>query len=293
MSNVARQPLVSVYMPTKNRSRLLKVAVDSVLAQDHPNIELIIVDDGSTDDTPLVLSQLTKSHDNIRYFRFEQSQGACAARNWAIEHAKGEFVTGLDDDDLFLPNRISSLIESYDDKFAFICSSCIWDFGKRQRVIDSTECEITLAEQLSYNEATNQILVKRERVLEIGGFDTRFVACQDYDLWTRLMINYGNAKRIAIPSYRINDNGSSQRMIHSSNGAQGYIQFLEKHGHLMSKANLANQRFMQVRRLRQPLSIIELCRQIGTGHFKSKIRYFLSSNFKLVRHLHQRIYRKR
>ncbi|KVX03519.1 glycosyltransferase family 2 protein [Shewanella frigidimarina] len=285
-------PLVSVYMPTKNRSQLLCKAIDSVLAQDYINIELIIVDDGSTDDTPDILKQLSALHHNIRYFRFNESQGACAARNWAIQHSKGEFVTGLDDDDLFLPNRISSLIKHYDDQYAFICSSCIWDFGKRKRVIDHTEREISLTDQLSYNEATNQILVKRSRLLDIGGFDIHFVACQDYDLWTRLIIQYGNAKRIDIPSYRINDNGTSQRMIHSTNGATGYVQYLEKHKHLMNDANIANQKFMQIRRLRQPLSVIELFRQIGTGHFKSKVRYFLSSNLEIIRLLHQKFYRK-
>lgn len=292
MNTLTKQPLVSVYIPTKNRLDLLSIAINSVLAQDYPNIEIVIVDDGSTDNTPKFLEQLVKKHTNIKFFRFEQSQGACSARNWAIKNATGEFVTGLDDDDHFLPNRISSLINHYKDEYAFICSSCIWDFGKRRRIIDNTNCDISLEQQLSYNEATNQILVKRERVLSIGGFDTSFVSCQDYDLWTRLIIKYGNARRINIASYVINDNGTSERMINSKNGTVGYTQFHDKHQHLMTKANLANQRFMQTRRLKQPLTINEMITQIGTGHLKSKLRYFLSSNMKIVRYLHQKIYRK-
>ncbi|WP_076411017.1 glycosyltransferase [Shewanella sp. UCD-KL12] len=292
MNTVTTQPLVSVYMPTKNRKELLEVAINSVFSQDYPNIELVIVDDGSSDGTQAWLEKLAQQHQNVKVFRFEESLGACAARNWAITHASGEFVTGLDDDDLFLPNRISSLVNGYSDDYAFICSSCIWDFGKRQRIIDSIDCTINLEQQLSYNEATNQILVKRERVLAIGGFDTSFVSCQDYDLWTRLIIEYGEARRINIPSYIINDNGSSERMIHSSNGTVGYTQFNNKHKHLMTKANLANQRFMQIRRLRKPLTILEVLKQLGSGHMKSKLRYFLSSNFKFVRRLHQKIYRK-
>lgn len=288
--NMAK-PLVSIYMPTKNRAELLQKAINSVLNQDYTNLELIIVDDGSTDETPEILAKLSDQYSNINFYRFEKSQGACAARNWAIQHAKGELVTGLDDDDVFLPNRISSLVARYDEKYSFICSSCIWDFGKRQRIIDSKEMEISLNAQLNYNEATNQILVNRQRVLELGGFDTQFVSCQDYDLWTRLIKQYGHALRIATPSYIINDIGSSDRMIHSSNGAKGYLQFMEKHGHMMTKSNLANQRFMQIRRLRKPLTTQELLRQIGTGHFKSKFRYFLSSNFQFVRQWHRKFYR--
>jgi glycosyltransferase involved in cell wall biosynthesis len=291
--NQETYPLVSVYIPTKNRCSLLERAVLSVLGQDYPNIELIIVDDGSTDATASFLAMLLKKHSNISVNRHEYSQGACAARNWAINHAKGEFVTGLDDDDYFLPHRISSLMNHYQDKYAFICSSSIWDYGKRQKIIDSKPLEITLNAQLNYNEASNQVLVRRERVMALGGFDTKFSSCQDYDLWTRLIIRYGHALRIAQPSYYINDTNSTQRMIHSNNGKLGYEQFLNKHRHLMSQANFANQRFMQIRRLKQRLTLAELLTQYGSGHYFSKLRYFLSSNFSLVKTFHSKYYKNK
>jgi glycosyltransferase involved in cell wall biosynthesis len=286
-------PLVSVYIPTKNRCSLLERAVLSVLAQDYPNIELIIVDDGSTDASASFLSTLVKQHSNISVKRLEHSQGACIARNWAINHAKGEFVTGLDDDDYFLPHRISSLMAQYQDNYAFVCSSSIWDYGKRQKIIDSQPLEITLDAQLNYNEASNQILVKRERVLALGGFNTEFSSCQDYDLWTRLIIRYGHALRIAEPSYYINDTNSTQRMIHSNNGKLGYEQFLSKHRQLMSPVNLANQRFMQIRRLKQRLTLPELITQYGAGHYYSKLRYFLSSNFSIIKTIHSKYYKNK
>lgn len=287
------KPLVSVYLPTKNRCSLIGRAILSVMNQDYPNIELIIVDDGSTDSTPEYLSDFAEKYSNIAIKRFETSQGACAARNWAINHASGEFVTGLDDDDYFLPHRISSLIDAYQDKYAFICSSSIWDYGKRRKIIDSSPLEITLHAQLNYNEATNQILVKRERVLELKGFDTTFLSCQDYDLWTRLIINYGNALRISSPTYYINDTSNTQRMIHSDNGKLGYQQFLAKHRKLMTPLNLANQRFMQIRRLKQKLTIQELLSQWGSGNYFSKIKYFLSSNFSVIKKLHDTYYRNK
>jgi len=284
-------PLVSVYIPTKNRHDLLSVAIDSVLQQSYSNIEVLVVDDGSTDDTFTLLTQLSNKHKNIHIFKNELSIGACASRNIAINHAKGEFVTGLDDDDVFLPRRIESLMTAYDDKYAFVCSSMLWDYGGKQRLIDAKEGQITLAQQLSYNEATSQVLVKKERVLSIGGFDEQFVACQDYDLWTRLLITYGTAFRIAPPSYIVNDTGSSERMIGNTSSVKGYLQYFEKHQHLMSSANLKNQKFMRIRRCREVLSIKELFKQIGSGHFFSKFRYFLSSNFKLIQQLHQKYYK--
>ena len=277
--------LVSVYMPTKNRLALLKRAVNSVLSQTYPNIELHVVDDGSSDGTFDYLSELSRQNSRVFVYRNEESMGACAARNVAISNANGEFVTGLDDDDLFLPNRISSLVAAYDDKYAFCCSSMWWDYGKKQRLIDASEIEITLAAQLSYNEATTQVLVKRERVLAVGGFDESFVACQDYDLWTRLILHYGTAYRIAVPSYIINDTGSSERMIGNPKSVLGYQQFFEKHQMHMTKANKLNQSFMKIRRERKPLKFLSLIRQLPAGHIQAKLRYFLSSNFMWIRRL--------
>ena len=89
------QPLISVYMPTYNRSQMMQRAVNSVLAQDYEHFELLIVDDCSKDDTWQVLNELYGQHPKIRLFRQEVGRGACAARNLAIKAAAGEFVTGI------------------------------------------------------------------------------------------------------------------------------------------------------------------------------------------------------
>ncbi|MEW6983298.1 glycosyltransferase family 2 protein [Colwelliaceae bacterium 6471] len=289
--NATSEPLVSVYIPTKNRLALLKRAVSSVLQQTYTNIELHIVNDGSTDETQSYLDGLAQDHPNIHVYHNEVSIGACAARNIAIKSAVGEFLTGLDDDDEFLPNRIASLMNAYHDKYAFVCSSMFWDYGKKKRLIDGKQEVITLEKQLSYNEATTQVLVKRDYVIAVGGFDENFVACQDYDLWTRLIIKYGPALRIASPSYVINDTGVTQRMIGDTKSVQGYIQYFEKHGHLMSLINIENQKFMRLRRQRKRMTISMLLEQVGCGYLWPKIRYFLSSNFSLVRGLHKKVYR--
>lgn len=285
------EPLVTVYMPTKNRRVLLERALNSIFTQTYSNIEIIVVDDGSTDDTVSYLQHLSDTRHQFRFYSNEESRGACVARNIAIRQANGFYITGLDDDDLFLPDRIASLVENYDSNYAFICSSAWWDYGKKKRLIDASEMDITLSNQLSYNEATTQVLVETSRLKAVGGFDESFVACQDYDLWTKLIVEYGAAKRIANPSYVINDTGSSVRMISSPKSVRGYHQFMAKYKHLMNSDNIKNQQFMVLRREAKPMSFSMLISQLGSSHFMSKLRYFLSSNFRVIKTLHSKFYK--
>lgn len=105
-------PLVTVFIPTHNRAHLIRRAVLSVIDQTYKNIEIIIVNDGSSDNTPDVLNSLKLEYNNIHIFQHEKAKGACAARNLAIRNATGQYITGLDDDDEFLPHRITDFINS-------------------------------------------------------------------------------------------------------------------------------------------------------------------------------------
>lgn len=278
-----KYPVVTVYMPTKNRYSLLKKAVASVYSQNYPNIELIICNDGSTDKTAEFLESLIPQGPvtSVKTLFNSSSKGACNARNQAIKIAKGHFVTGLDDDDQFLPNRVSSLVEQYDPSYAFICSAMIWDYGHKQRIIDKVPGIYSLSAQLSYNEATTQVLVEKERVLSIGAFDETFVACQDYDLWTRLIQKYGPLKRIAEPSYIINNTDTTQRMTSNPKSVKGYEQFYAKHNHLMSWSNKQNQEFMKLRRQRKRYPLLIFFKHLFSGHFTAKAKYFISSHLKI------------
>lgn len=115
------QPLVTVYIPTYNRVDLLKRAVESVQAQTYQNLEIIIVDDCSTDFTHQYLQQLANEDKRVKYFIKEKNSGACVSRNIAIENATGEFITGLDDDDFFLESRIDEFMKKrqYLNKYTF------------------------------------------------------------------------------------------------------------------------------------------------------------------------------
>lgn len=103
--------LVSVYIPTRNRSELLERAIDSVLDQSQDDLEIIVGDDASTDRTPELLARYARAHKNIVFLRNDKPASACNSRNKAISAARGTFITGLDDDDEFLPDQVPRFVE--------------------------------------------------------------------------------------------------------------------------------------------------------------------------------------
>lgn len=107
--NLAR---VSVIIPTYNRSSLLRLTVESVLAQTYPNIEIIVVDDGSTDDTTMMMAQYAG---RVTYIR-QANQGTEAARVAGLQVATGEYINFLDHDDLFMPTKIERQVQVLDSR---------------------------------------------------------------------------------------------------------------------------------------------------------------------------------
>jgi len=103
------EPLVSIIVPTFNRAYCLADAVDSVLAQTHRNVELIIIDDGSTDDTPQLVASRWGHDPRVKYFQ-QANQGVTAARNQGIRRATGDFVALLDSDDRWKPWKLQAQI---------------------------------------------------------------------------------------------------------------------------------------------------------------------------------------
>ena len=196
--------LVSIYITTHNRKSKLKRSVNSVLAQDYPNIEIIIVDDGSSDGTEELCSSLQELHENIIVVRSDVAKGANHARNQALNVASGKFITGLDDDDEFLPNRISRFVENWDEKFSFLCTDVIHCYDERNIQTDGesiAESEyITLSDMIFDNAATNQIFTSLDRITSVR-FDESVKKLQDWDCWIKIIDKYGAGKRLGENTY--------------------------------------------------------------------------------------------
>ncbi len=106
-------PLVSVVLNTYNRADLLPQSVDSVLAQNYPNFEVIIVDDCSQDNTPEVVATIVAEHgDRVRSIRLSENRGLAAARNAGIRAARGPLIAFQDDDDLWLPGKLTAQVKA-------------------------------------------------------------------------------------------------------------------------------------------------------------------------------------
>jgi len=107
------KPLVSVIITTYNRAYCLKKAITSAINQTYDNLEIIVLDDGSTDNTELVVKKISDSR--IVYIRHQKNKGIGAARNTGIKNSKGSFIAFLDSDDEYLPEKIEKSLEVFKD----------------------------------------------------------------------------------------------------------------------------------------------------------------------------------
>lgn len=223
--------LISIYLPTKNRCSTLQKAVASVLRQTYTNYELIIVDDASTDGTWGYLQSI--QNEKIRIFRNDSSKGAPYCRNLAIKSAKGRFVTGLDDDDEFLPKRLEALLDAYDERYAFVFSDYYIQRGSRRYVKKIWRKPYISLEELyrNGNVIGNQVFTTKEKFIKAGLFDVTLKAAQDYDMWLRLVGQYNSAYHLNMPLQIVYISKSS--ITHSSNKIKGYRKFYLKHKNSM------------------------------------------------------------
>jgi glycosyltransferase involved in cell wall biosynthesis len=188
----ATKPLVSVVIPTYNRAWCLAEAVDSVLAQELRGFELIVVDDGSTDDTPRLLEGYGEAVRTLR----RENHGVSAARNAGIAAARAELIAFLDSDDLWLPGKLRRQVEFFTSHpKALICQTEeLWvkngrrvNPGKRHRKRGGMIFEPSLDLCLV---SPSAVMVRRELFERVGLFDESLPACEDYDLWLRVSCRF-------------------------------------------------------------------------------------------------------
>lgn len=180
--------MVSVVIPTYNRSAFLKEAVDSVLAQTAAADEVIVVDDGSTDETPAVLKAFGP---HVRSLR-QENAGVSAARNAGIRAARGEWLAFLDSDDLWRPRKLEAQLAYLSARPEMrICQvEEIWiRNGKRLNPRKyhrkpSGFCFPLLLDRCLVSPSA--VMIHRDVLEEVGLFDETLPACEDYDLWLRI-----------------------------------------------------------------------------------------------------------
>lgn len=227
-------PLISIYLPTHNRVTNLKRAVASIQAQQYSHWQLIIINDGSKDGTKKYLEELQAKDPKITVIQHDVALGACAARNAAINIAAGEFITGLDDDDEFSPDRLSYFLDNWSSEYTSLCTPVTICKNNQQTPHPFFIGELNLRDLLVINKVGNQLFCKTEDLKIIGGFDETFKAWQDYDTWVRFFKQHGEGLKLPHSTYLQYEEQSESSITRSPNRLIGFNQFVKKHKAIMS-----------------------------------------------------------
>lgn len=180
-----RDPSLSVVIPTFNRERTIARAVHSVLDQPAEGVEVVVVDDGSTDDTAAILKGI---QDDRLVCRYQENQGRCVARNIGVHEAKGEFVLFLDSDDEMLANGVATFTRLAKSGKADLvcCSDEHYDSNGQLTRVDGPADLGPLYKNLVLNYQPGAFAIKRSQFLQIGGYLAELELCENTDLFIRL-----------------------------------------------------------------------------------------------------------
>jgi glycosyltransferase involved in cell wall biosynthesis len=231
-------PFFSVLVPTRNRVDMLERAISSVMAQTFQDFELIVVDDGSGDDTQRYLNQLDDAR--IRVLRHEAAKGAAAARNAGIKIASGKYISFLDDDDECLPpflERALGVLESAPPEVGFCWSGIM---NVRDNVSGETEISAAIWDPETHEREDRErtfllrrrigicgLTVRRSCFEHIGLFDEALRAAEDTDFLIRLSRKYDyTVVREVLVKVHLHERGNLT--VYGPGMAAAYARILEK-----------------------------------------------------------------
>ncbi|WP_242927688.1 glycosyltransferase family 2 protein [Pontibacter vulgaris] len=220
-------PLVSVICLCYNHERFIREALDSVLAQTYPNLEILVVDDCSTDNSVSIIQTYLQQHPQIRFISTGQNRGNCAAFNMGWHAATGDFIIDFATDDVLLPDRVEKQVAAFaalDINYGVIYSDAEYISDSSQHIsfhsqkYTYTACGDVFADVISrYFICPPTMLMRREVLEYLGGYDES-LAYEDFDFWVRSARRY---KYQYLPEVttkrRIHDNSLSQGIYRKGN----------------------------------------------------------------------------
>src|SRR4051794_24616628 len=184
-------PAVTVLLPVRNGAAYLEAAVRSILGQTFADLELLAVDDGSTDQTPAMLARLAAEDGRIRVVR-QEALGLVPALNRGLEQARAPLIARMDADDVALPERLARQVAFLEAAPEVALVGTGWrvvakDLTRRVVLPPQTDAGIRLAMETANVLAHPTVMLRRDTVLAAGGYRPAFLLAEDYDLWLRLL----------------------------------------------------------------------------------------------------------
>jgi glycosyltransferase involved in cell wall biosynthesis len=215
-------PHVSVILPSYNSASYLGLAIDSVINQTYSDWEIVLVDDGSVDDTHAVVNEhASRLVDRLRYI-YQPNQGLSAARNTAMRNARGELFALLDSDDVWLPARLEEGVAAMDkNPEAGLVHGKVMRIDATGSFLDAPECDTRYLSgniaQFIYTRKAHILcptaMFRRQCVAELGGFDESMRSVEDRDMWFRIAerwpVVYINK---VVAHYRLSGAGMSENL---------------------------------------------------------------------------------
>lgn len=201
--------VVSIILPTYNGGRFIARAVESVLAQDFQDFELLVIDDGSTDDTVALIAPFITKDARVRIIRNPQNFGLQKTLNVGLQQAKGEYIARIDDDDVWaLADKLAkqvAFLDSHPD-YALVGTGVVVmdENGKELFRFKNPETDEQLRSQMLYRNyfSHSSVLFRKSTALQFGGYspDISALHIEDYDLWLKI----GTVAKLAnLPIYAL------------------------------------------------------------------------------------------
>ncbi len=204
------QPLVSIIIPVYNMERFLEETLDSVLATTYPNLEVVLVDDGSKDNSLSIAEGYSKKDSRLRIYR-QSNAGACAARNHAIREAKGEFILPVDGDNLITPDFVSlAVAEIMSNKEVKVVCPRTNFIGDRDGEWILPPFSLNLLARRNVMDTT--ALYRRSDWERVGGYCDELMTREDWDFWISMLKDGGRVVRLNKLTFFYRRRGDSKRV---------------------------------------------------------------------------------
>lgn len=289
---------LSIYITTQNRPFLLERALRSLAWQSENDFEVIICDDCSNKDNQkrniAIIEKFYQSFVKISYLFNDKIEGACYSRNRAISTAIGKYITGLDDDDVFHADRVKIFLDFIQTchNFSFLCTRTCKLTEVNIRKIKTNHgnraVKITWRDIKQFNAVGNQIFIETVKLRDIGGFDIAMPAWQDYDMWFRLIKEFGPAVKLGCCTMFLDLNESRTRITTSSQSYQGYRYFLKKHGDLLTKSEKLSLFYMDKLNRKQKINLFSILLTKDKILIFRVFKYYLTYRFPYLFSLYER-----